>query len=323
MVVGPADHAERRPTQNEPGDTDPDQQRPRQDRLVRRPRLPIHQALPWAAVAEADGLEYLRREVHVQRLQWHKWDAADDVEDARSEEGDDEADEHPHLEADVLRQVVVEAAAELDRLDDGREVVVGEDHRRGLLRDLGAGDPHRDADVGALQSRSVVHAVAGHRDDVALSLQRLDEAHLVLGRDARDHADLVDGGVELVVGHRLELRAGDRLAGDAELAGDRRRRDGVVAGDHAHLHAGPVRGRNRCLRGRARRVDDPGKGEHGQPVELRQQVVRTVERVRIEVLTAGRHHTKALARQALVLVHVTRLELLVDRHERQISGIGS
>ena len=56
-------------------------------------------------------------------------------------------------------------------VDDRGEVVVGEDHVGGFLRHLGAGDPHRDADVRALERRRVVDAVAGHRDDVALALQ--------------------------------------------------------------------------------------------------------------------------------------------------------
>ena len=41
------------------------------------------------------------------------------------------------------------AAAFLDRGDDRREVVVGEDHVGRFLGDVGAGDAHRDADVGA------------------------------------------------------------------------------------------------------------------------------------------------------------------------------
>ena len=52
------------------------------------------------------------------------------------------------------------------------------------LRDVGAGDAHRDADVGGLQRRRVVHAVAGHRDDPTVRVQRLDDPQLVLRRDA-------------------------------------------------------------------------------------------------------------------------------------------
>ena len=57
----------------------------------------------------------------------------------------------------------------LDRGDDGREVVVGQDHVGGILRHVGAGDAHRHADVGRLQRRGVVHAVAGHRHDLAVA----------------------------------------------------------------------------------------------------------------------------------------------------------
>ena len=55
-------------------------------------------------------------------------------------------------------------------------------------------------------------------------LERVDEADLVLGRDARDDADAVDRVERLVVAHRGELGAGDGASLDAELPGDRRRR---------------------------------------------------------------------------------------------------
>ena len=170
------------------------------------------------AVAETDRLEDGRREVDPQRLQRQERHAAEDVEDARSQERADEAEQARHLEADVAQEVVVQRAAPLDRLHDRREVVVGQDHDRGLLRDLGAGDPHRHADVGALQRRRVVHAVARHRDDVALAAEDVDEVDLVLGRDPRDDADLVDPRVGLIVAPRRELRAGDRAALEPELA---------------------------------------------------------------------------------------------------------
>ena len=70
--------------------------------------------------------------------------------------------------------------------DDRREVVVGQDHVGGLAGDVGARLAHRDADVGGLERGRVVDAVAGHRDDLAHRLQRLRDAHLVLGNDARE-----------------------------------------------------------------------------------------------------------------------------------------
>ena len=59
------------------------------------------------------------------------------------------------------------------------------------LRDVGAGDPHRDADVGRLQRRRVVHAVAGHRHDrAAAAAARCTMRSLCSGIDARVDRDL-------------------------------------------------------------------------------------------------------------------------------------
>ena len=76
--------------------------------------------------------------------------------------------------------------------DDRGEVVVGEHERRGLARDVGAALAHRDADVGGLERRRVVDAVAGHRDDLAARLERLHDAQLLLGHDAREDVDVAD-----------------------------------------------------------------------------------------------------------------------------------
>jgi hypothetical protein len=66
---------------------------------------------------------------------------------------------------------------------DGGEVVVGQDHLGRFFGDVGAGDAHGDADVGRLERGGVVHAVAGHGHDVAVGLEGVDDAELVLGRD--------------------------------------------------------------------------------------------------------------------------------------------
>ena len=93
---------------------------------------------------------------------------------------------------------------------------------------------HGDADIGGLDRRRVVHAVAGHRDDLALLLQRLHEQHLVLGRDPADHPDVVDAGQPLFLAECGEFGAEHGGSGDAELPGDRRPGGDVVAGDHPH-----------------------------------------------------------------------------------------
>ena len=44
----------------------------------------------------------------------------------------------------------------------------------------------RDADIGLFQRRRVIHPVAGHADDMAGALQRLDDLEFVFGKDARE-----------------------------------------------------------------------------------------------------------------------------------------
>ena len=141
------------------------------------------------------------------------------------------------LDADVLHEVVVDAAAALDRGDDGGEVVVGEDHVAGFLGHLRAGDAHRDADVGALERRGVVDPVAGHRDDVALRLSTSTRRTLSSGATRATTPMLSTSRSSSLVAQRRELGARERTALDSELRRDRGRGRRVVAGDHAHADA--------------------------------------------------------------------------------------
>ena len=154
-----------------------------------RARWTGHQAAGGLVEAERDRERDVDDHVQPQDLQRVQRCAVGDAEDPGPDEDRDVGDQGRHLEAQVLQQVVVEGAAVGDGTDDRGEVVVGEDHHRGLLGDLGAGDAHRHADVGGLQRRRVVHAVAGHRDHVALLLEQPDEANLVLGRHPGNDAD--------------------------------------------------------------------------------------------------------------------------------------
>ena len=95
-------------------------------------------------------------------------------------------------EEDELLDVAPDGAPLAHGLDDGREVVVRDDHVGRLARDVGAVPAHRDADVRLAQRGRVVHAVARHRDDVAAALERLDDAQLLLRRDAREDAHRLD-----------------------------------------------------------------------------------------------------------------------------------
>ena len=84
---------------------------------------------------------------------------------------------------DELLDVVVDAPAFLDGGDDRGEVVVRDDHVRDFLGHVRPGDAHGHADIGFLDRRGVVDAVAGHGHDVSPRLPGPDDPQLVLGRN--------------------------------------------------------------------------------------------------------------------------------------------
>jgi hypothetical protein len=103
---------------------------------------------------------------------------------------------------------------------------------------------HRHADVGRLQRRRIVHAVAGHGGEFAGRLQRADDADLLLRVDAGVDADVLHLRGEVRVGEGGQLDAADDAAAlveDAEPLGDGARRGRMVAGDH-HRHDAGVDG---------------------------------------------------------------------------------
>src|SRR5580704_2338632 len=172
-LVRPADHAEGADRHQEAGEGEPDDEPAGQDRPAGRQRRAFHQPGGGFAVAEPDRLDGQHGEAHPQRLQRKQWYALGDVEDAGAEERGDVTEQAADLEPDVPGEVVIQPASQFDGPDDGGEVVVGQDHHRGFLGHLGAG-AHRDPDVGLFHRGSVVDAVPGHRDDLALLPEDVD-----------------------------------------------------------------------------------------------------------------------------------------------------
>ena len=92
---------------------------------------------------------------------------------------------------------VIVARLSRARADDAAQVALDQRDAGALHRDVRAG-AHRDADVGLRQRGRVVDAVAGHRDDAPLRLQRSARRRLLLRQHLR--FDLVDAELP---GHRL------------------------------------------------------------------------------------------------------------------------
>eukprot|EP00162_Nutomonas_longa_P015360 comp22286_c0_seq2/m.53250 comp22286_c0_seq2/g.53250 ORF comp22286_c0_seq2/g.53250 comp22286_c0_seq2/m.53250 type:complete len:357 (+) comp22286_c0_seq2:767-1837(+) len=178
-----------------------------------------------------------------------------------------------HNEQDCLVEIVKDDAAVADAFDNRGKVVVRADDLGGLLGDLGAGDAHGDADIGALECGGVVHTVTCDGNHFAALLQMLDNHELVLGLHARkDKARLGKHGFPVFV---LELehilaRVGALLvrrglvAEDVDLLGNGLGGDGEVARDHDHLDAGAhalEHGLGNAFLGRVEQGVEPGKAE--------------------------------------------------------------
>ena len=127
-----------------------------------------------------------------------------EADQGRDEHDQDLAEVAGQQEVDELADVVVDAPAFLDGGHDRGEVVVGDDHVRDFLGHVRAGDAHGHADVGLLDRRRVVDAVAGHGHDLAPPPPGPHDPELVLGRDAG-----VDGHV-LHRPRRAPRRSGGR-----------------------------------------------------------------------------------------------------------------
>ena len=207
---------------------------------------------------------------------------------AAPEEGEHEDHQQHEDEPDVLGEVVEDLATLLDGVDDGGEIVVGEDHAPGVLGHLGPRS-HGDADVGRLDGGRVVDAVPRHGHHLALPLQGVDQQDLVLGSDPAHDPDVVDPGQPISVGEGGEVGSEHRLAGDTQLLGDRRPGGDVVAGDHAHADVGGLRLLDGGFGFSPGRIDHPDKAGHLQVVHVREQIALGVERGGVDVSHGGGH----------------------------------
>jgi len=172
---------------------------------------------------------------------------------------------------------------------------VREHHVRGLPRHVRR-DPDRDAHVGRLERRRVVHAVARHRDDLAAAPELGDDAQLVGGGDAREDGDALQriatirGRVEA----RDDRRAVDGAPLQPHLACDRGRRRALVAGEDEGADARAPRVTHRLRRSLAQRIAERGQRDEGEAT------LRHALRSALHRLPAEREDPEAVRRELLV-----------------------
>jgi hypothetical protein len=190
------------------------------------------------------------------------------------------------------------------RVDDRGEVVVEQHHVGRFLAHFGAGDAHRHTDVGLLQGRGIVDAVAGHGHHLSIGLQGFHDAQLLLGRHARvdaaaGHCLLQGGG-----GHGLKLAAEDHLTvgvGEADRRTDGTGGERVIAGDHHRPDPGSATGGHGLGHLRAGRIELGHQAQQHLAIEFpfgTRVVRRTGERQHPQ---AGRRQIAGLLQPPLAL----------------------
>src|SRR3546814_11565909 len=90
-------------------------------------------------------------------------------------------------------------------------MVVEEHHGGGFLRRLGPLDAHGYADIGLLERRRIVDAVAGHGDNLALRLQSANDAQLVLWAGPGEDRDAVAEPFAVHIRKPPDIQAGPHL----------------------------------------------------------------------------------------------------------------
>ncbi len=152
-------------------------------------------------------------------------------------------------------------------MDYRGEIVVGQHHHRCFLGRFRAFLAHRHADIGAFEGGSIVHAVAGHGDDLALGLQRLHQAQLVFRAGAGEHVDVPRRAGQGAFGQGFDLGSQHRhlALADSQLLADGAGGDAMVAGNHLHTDAGGMAERDGFDGLLAGRVDQAAQAEQRKP----------------------------------------------------------
>jgi len=114
----------------------------------------------------------------------------------------------------------------------------------------------------AFSEGASIDAVTGHRHDLAIGLQRIDDPQFLLGHRAGEDRRRSHALFKIGVAHGFELGAGEDIAGlEIGLGGDRARCLRIVAGDHDDADAGGAAFLDRRGYGRAQRIRKADEAE--------------------------------------------------------------
>ena len=190
-----------------------------------------------------------------------------------------------------LLQIAEDASAQANATHDGCKVVVHQHQVGGFPCHIGTACAHGDAHMCGLQGRSVVHAVACHGHHFAVGLQRLNNAQLLVRRDACTHRDVAQALTQGRIAQAVEFFAAQRGAfGQPGLPCDFAGGDREVARDHDDLDA-----RRLAVGHGLRNFGAQGVGQADQTQPFKVKSVRAIWVViAFKATVRHRQHTQAL-----------------------------
>ena len=127
---------------------------------------------------------------------------------------------------------MVDGASLTHSANDGGEVVVGQHHCCGFFRHLCSCNTHRNAHIGLLKSRGIVHAIARHCNNFSFCLELSDESHFVFWCNSGKNADVVDLFSKLFIAQLVEFRACHCTTCNAKLTANTCCSDSMIASNH-------------------------------------------------------------------------------------------
>ena len=137
-----------------------------------------------------------------------------------------------------------------------------------LARRIGTVAAETNADIGRLERRTVVHAIADHGDDRAGSLKRPDDLKLLGWAHPTECLRPASRLGDLGRRHGFELSAIDDLdltaAVEADPLGNRPRRRTLISGQHDGLNTRAMELPHQCVHARPHRIGHAGKTDPGQ-----------------------------------------------------------
>ena len=174
-------------------------------------------------------------------------------------------DMHREDEAYGLAQIVIDAATEFDRTHDRGEIIIEEYDRGGFARHIRSAPAHRNADMGGLERRRIIHAIARHCNNLAIGFQSFNDAQLLLRHDAREDRDLAHALAQSGIIHRIKISAAQNMrAINASLLRNGACSGWIITRDHHHANASCATFRNRLRHAFTQRISQACQAEIGE-----------------------------------------------------------